>query len=190
MSVPILGLVCGVALDLGHNAMSPLRRAFPFEEVAVERRPFVTLRDPIEGFDLATVRAGVDAVRGHSNLYHPTGALPQGHPAYRGEVYLEPSTGTARLGAVRPNWIEIEVRVERPAELVINQTFVRGWRRADRSEEVRAVEGRIATPVRPEDRRVRLVYRPESLTTGMVLSGLSLLLLTAFVVGKRLRSSS
>ncbi len=170
--------------------MGPLRRAFPFEGVAVERRPFVTVLDPIDGFDLATVRAGVDAVRGHSNLYHPTGALPQDDPAYRGEAYLEPNTGTARLGAVRPNRIEIDVEIDRPAELVINQTFVRGWRRVDRPEEVRGLERRIATPIRPEDREVRLLYRPASLTSGMVLSGLSLLLLAAIVVGKRLRNSS
>ncbi len=190
MHVLILGLACGIALDLGHNAMAPLLRAFPFEAVVVERRPFVTVRDPIDGFDLATVRAGVDAVRGHSNLYYPSGALPQDDPAYRGEAYLEPNTGTARLGVVRPNRIEIDVEIDRPTELVINQTFVPGWRRVDRPEEVRGLERRIATPIRPGDREVRLLYRPASLTSGMVLSGLSLLLLAAIVVGKRLRNSS
>jgi hypothetical protein len=187
----VLGLaaLCWVGLDLGYNGIPQLRRAFPFDPVEVGVRPFVTIRDPLEGFDLATVRARVDAIRGHSNLYYPTGALPQDYPPYRGEAYLESGPGETRLRLIRPNEIEVEVRAERATHLIVNQTHVPGWVRRDRSEEVRPLERRIATPVGPQDTVVRLVYRPETLTTGMVLSALTLVLLATAVVGKRLRRS-
>ena len=186
-SVAAFALVCGVALDLAYNGVSQLRRAFPFEPVPVQVRPFVMLGDPLDGFDLATVRAGVGALRGHSNLYYRTGAVAQDSPRYRGEAYLERGVGEARVLAVRPNEIQVEVRAERPTNLVVNQTYVPGWTRRDRDAPVGGVERRIVTPVGLEDSRVRLVYRPRTLTLGIALSSAALLVLYGVTVGKRLR---
>jgi hypothetical protein len=125
---------------------------------------------PVAGFDYATVRAGVGALAGHSNLFLRPGVKAQGQAAYRGEAYLSGAGHSAELLEIRPNEVEVSVDVRDPDVLVVNQTFASGWRRTDREARVFRSEGRLATEVAPGDRRVRLEYRPALLLPGVALS--------------------
>jgi hypothetical protein len=165
-----LAVILGTAADQGVRNARGLSLAFRYPPQPVERAPaFVTELLPHRGFDYATVRAGVGARTGHTNLLLQTGAVANDNRSYRGEVYLQ-RNGEAELVAIRPNEVEVLVRAGAADALVVNQTFSSGWRRTDRPAEVFSDDGRVATPVLPEDRRVRLEYRPRLLGAGLGLS--------------------
>jgi hypothetical protein len=183
---PLLALA--VAADLSLDAAPLLARAFPLPPVHPERRPFVTLRDPLGGSDLATERAGVGALLAHANLRLPSGVVPAGPPGYRGEAFLDGGHGRARLVEIRPNRAVVEVEAAAAELLVVNQTYLAGWRRAGRPAAVVDHGGRLATPVGLEDHRVVLTFRPATLPWGLAASALGLLLAGGAVAAERRRS--
>ncbi len=182
--------VAGVGGDLSRHAWPLLAASFPHPPVESRRASFATFERPLQGFDLATVRARVGATRAHSNLvqFRDRTAVPQGAAGYRGEAWLR-SGAPARLVEIGPNIAVIEVDPAAPDVLVLNQHYVSGWRRTDRAARVFAVGGLAATEITPEDERVRLEFRPSLWRTGLVLTLLSVVSWCAALVVRARRSS-
>lgn len=176
---PLLALA--VAADLALDGYGFLARAFPLPPLHPPERPFVTQLAPVASSDVATVRARVGALLAHSNLRLPSGALPVGAPGYRGEAFLAGGKGRSELAEIRPNRVEVRVAAEAPDLLVVNQTYLEGWRRLDQPGEVIDHGNRLATPVAPGDRRVLLAFRPRTLPWGIGLSAAGLLLAVGLI---------
>lgn len=161
-----------VALTLVWNALSFLQVAFHDRALVPPpiRSSFSTQLDPLDGSDWQTVRAGISALRAHSNLKLPSGALPREAPGYQGEVFLV-GHGPIESFHIRPNRIEVNIArdLERETLLVINQTWAAAWRNEGGGSVVDS-GGRLAVPVRPGERQVVLTYRPHMLRAGLVLS--------------------
>jgi hypothetical protein len=178
-----------VTVDLSIYTGTLLGRSFPHEPLAPMPRPFATSVRPVLGFDLATVRSGVGALGGHSNLRPARRAVSLGTPGYRGEAHLV-LPGRAALTEIQSDGLEVEVESPGTNVLVINQNHHPGWRRIDREASVHERDGLLATEIEPRDRRVQLGYRPPGLTTGISLSAAGLAAAIALFVWNPSRQSS
>jgi len=179
-----LAALAVVVADHGLRNARALAGAFPVAAPETPRAErFVTRLVPFRGSDYLSVVARSGALAAHDNLGLRSGAVPIGAPGYAGEAFLvadadagtggaaaDGEPGEARLLGVAPNALEVAVRAARPATLVVNQTWLPGWRRVDREAPVFAVARRVATRVGPGEQRVRLVYRPRLLDAGIALS--------------------
>jgi hypothetical protein len=93
----------------------------------------------------------------------------------------DPSAGSARQVDWTPNQVTVEVDLQRPTEVLVNQNWNEHWRSSD--AEVIAVAGRLAFRGVPGKRTVVLRYRPRSfvvgawVSAGAALLGLGLLAL-------------
>jgi hypothetical protein len=81
------------------------------------------------------------------------------------------------------------VATRRPDTLIVNQTFLGGWRRVDRKAPLFDRAGRLATEVLPEDGSVRLEYRPRLLLPGALLSAAGALVALGLLAWSRARGS-
>jgi len=121
-------------------------------------------------------RANLGVINGYESANVPRRAVPQSTPAYRGEAYLQGTSGSADIRVWSPNRLAVDVSAEGPGWLVINQNFYTGWHaRVDgKSRQVQAVDGLLAVPLRPGDSQVALWYLPASFVLGAVISLLTL----------------
>jgi hypothetical protein len=84
----------------------------------------------------------------------------------------------ARIVDEEPNRLVVETAVERPAWLVLNDTFAPGWRASVDGEPAPVFRANAlvrAVPVDAGRHRVEFVYAPASVRTGAMLSFLALL---------------
>lgn len=103
----------------------------------------------------------------------PTKAIILTDPAYRGEVYLEGTSGEARYTLWTPNRLKIQVEAQGEGYVVVNQNYYAGWQARD-GLPVEAVNGLLAVKVSPRVKGVELYYRPTSFIVGALTSLLSL----------------
>lgn len=122
--------------------------------------------------------------------------LPPDDPAYRGEVFLEAGHGRALLERWTMSSVSVDVRVEQPDYVVVNQNYYRGWkvRIRDAQGGVRIAEalpragGVLAVAVDKTVRAVEFYYVPAGLLPGALISAVTLLALA--VLSWRLRGSA
>jgi hypothetical protein len=124
--------------------------------------------------------ANAGSVYSYEDSPVPEKAVILGSPDYRGEAFLEGTSGTARYVVWSPNRLVVEVRARGEGVLIINQNYYPGWRAEEMT--VKSVRGLLAVPVSPQITRVELSYRPASFMIGSVISFLAVL-----VVGGWLR---
>jgi hypothetical protein len=122
-------------------------------------------------------------------------AKPYDHHAYRGEVYVWPPVGTAKLDGWSPNRLVIAVEVERETTLIVNQNYSPGWRLAGTGRPVRRYEGLISVRVRPDDSRVEFYYLPTSFLFGSTVTCVTVFVAAVWLVvaaarGRRRASQS
>lgn len=107
---------------------------------------------------------------GHSNIPNPRAAHPDGHPRYRGEVYLKKGRGSVSA-EITPNVIRVTADVDEPDRLVVNQNFFPGWR-ADgtSSAPLLPFHGLLSLDLDPGHHELTLSYRPASVMIGAGIS--------------------
>jgi len=139
---------------------------------------------------------GVGVVDWYGTVVMPEYAVPRRYvtpegtahdnPAYRGEAWIVEGEGEIQTATVRPNDVQLQVRLLSPALVVVNQNWLRGFR-ASHGELVRH-EGLLAVRLPQQgEYDLRLVYRPPLLLAGLALSALSLVAWIAAVVALRRR---
>jgi len=114
-------------------------------------------------------------------------------PGYRGEIYLEYSRGNVVMEYFSPNRIVIEVDVNTPDVLVVNQNYFSGWkvRKNGKTLPAEAIRGLIATQVSPEDQKIIFYYMPLSFLSGLFVSVSFILLVAIFTIRKvRMRNGT
>jgi hypothetical protein len=205
-STAAAGLAAIVALDLVSANRIALDEAFPVPAVEYpQSERFVqVLRLPHydeRGFLGATetpsplapssslypaVVAGIGSARGFEPLTPRTRLRVRvtGNADYRGEQWLEGTQGSVTLVRWTPNALTFDVAAEHAGTLIVNQAFDRGWRSKD-GPSPGDENGLLAAAVRPGTTRVELFYRPATFVAGAILSGLSLLSLAGWLVGRR-----
>ena len=89
------------------------------------------------------------------------------------EEYLaDPGAGTVRREAWSPNRIELSVDLARPARLLVNQNWDRGWRAS--VGRVRSEQGLLAVDLPAGRRTVALTMRPPLVLWGLAWTALTL----------------
>jgi hypothetical protein len=82
--------------------------------------------------------------------------------------------------------LEVTVRAEAPAWIVVSQTFWKGWRAVDEGGRRLplhfANHAFLGFRVEAGEHRVRLVYRPRSFVAGLAVSGLAVLILAVVLL--------
>jgi len=119
-------------------------------------------------------QANLGVINGYESATVPRNALPITAANYRGEVYLQDTTGGAAFSFWSPNRLVVAVRVDAPGRLVVNQNFYPGWHAlGPESREVINADGLLAVPVFPGDTQVELYYRPASFVAGALVSAVT-----------------
>lgn len=91
------------------------------------------------------------------------------NPGYRGEAYfLNDPKNTARLHYFSPNKIVVNVRIEEPDILIINQNYDKYWA-SDKGKPSDA-NGLLGLPLKEGEYLVTFAYIPVSFYVGLVLS--------------------
>ncbi len=106
----------------------------------------------------------------------PTNAAILTSPNYRGEVFLEGTSGNASYELWTPNRLKVRVEAAGEGYVVINQNYYQGWRVKD-GLTAEAVNGLLAVKVTPQVKTVELYYLPLSVVVGALTSIASLLLM-------------
>jgi len=106
----------------------------------------------------------------------PTNAVIFTAPDYRGEVFLEGTSGKASYDLWTPNRLKVNVDAAGEGYVVINQNYYKGWR-AKGGLTVEEVNGLLAVKVTPQIRTVELYYLPTSFVVGAMTSMASLFLM-------------
>src|SRR5581483_3563 len=180
------------------RAQTILARAFTYDDPSLTPGTFFNVvrtgsgRRTVRAISYFNVRQNIGTLEGYSAVVIPTNVAPRffvnasneyvGNPAYRGEAYV--LDGSADAGSVgmpmfEPNRIELPVRLNHPATIVINQNYDRDWQ-PDHGT-VLNMNGLLA--VRSDESgayTVHLAYRPRAFYAGIACSLTTLIALAAF----------
>jgi hypothetical protein len=193
LQMPDFNVPFGVrtALSQDLTMLVPLERLLTPEEAGC--RDFAAIAERLR-------RAGVSRVLSLEPLSHPDLTLRQAVAPLRiaplvAHVYelrgarprVEIDAGRAVVAAEAAGRLEIDVEAARPGELLVRDSFARGWSATlnGHAIEMRAVDGHRAVPVPAGTSRVRLDYSPPRLRAGLLLSTLSGLLCLGLLRGGR-----
>ncbi len=93
-------------------------------------------------------------------------------PNYQGEVYLLDTQGDVFIKQFSPNKVIVNIEIEKPGVLVMNQNYYNGWKvkKNGNITKAKAVRGLISTPVLPGDCSVEFFYMPFSFLLGLFLT--------------------
>lgn len=101
---------------------------------------------------------------------------------YKGEIFLENTTGEVKLKYWSPNEMIIKTSVLAKGLLVINQNYDPGWKiKKPTGRRVKSLEGLLSTDVFPEDEEVVFYYSPLSFIIGSTMSLASLLVVVIYI---------
>ena len=186
-SIVCFVLILWVAVDLISVGSKFLFEAFPTTPIRPSRREEFR---QITGSSRAMLKAFLrneGTINAYEPAHLPIKALASDNPMYRGEVFLQGAEGSIKTVSWSPNRIEILTDISQDGYLCVNQNFDPGWKvkkvTRDRSKGKKAIalDGIIATTVKPDDEKVIFYYLPTSFIMGILLSavgiGLSLLVL-------------
>ena len=187
-------LVAAITLELGLMARRVFADVFVVPPVAIASTPAFANAAPPDALAALTpgpmhsvmtpmLRAGYGSVDGYENLQVPRGNIVQaGTAGYRGETWLEGTTGTATLTTLTMGTVRVAIAADGPGRLVVNQNFFPGWRGdvfyendSRMQVDVGPSEGGLVTTA--IDAHVRVVlfrYRPPLLRAGLALTTLTL----------------
>lgn len=206
------GLLAVIVADLFFVNSPLLREAFPIRPIPVKTNEEFRQILSLPGYDakgwrrddsdpLHSTLSGVypaflahrGSTRGYEVVPVPSRAASLRGQGYRGEVYLEGTGGEVAFAAWSPNRVVIDVRSEGTGMVVVNQNHAPGWRVLRHGPGslggagVSEYEGLLAVPVERADRRLELLYRPQSVVIGGWVTGLGVLatLGVAWTLGRR-----
>jgi len=179
-------VLVAVGLDVHLAARSAYAAAFvepgpraasagPFVSVAGRRPPGSTYYGvPVAPHALA----GRSVTNGYTAVPTAGGAVPSGHPAYRGEAFLAGGRGDLGHVAVTARRLTVEADLEALDTLVWNQNHAPGWTAVApagaRARRRGPDDPRLAVDLEPGARRVELVYTPPGLGWGLLVALLGL----------------
>lgn len=119
---------------------------------------------------------GVGTIDWYGTLRLPEPAVPSDYvtpaglvlpnPAYRGEAWLEGGRGAVRSVEFTPHRVVVDVDLDAPARLVVNQAWLPGFTSPDGT--AGAHEGLLAIDLGPGTRTVSFRYRPLGTIAGLI----------------------
>lgn len=120
--------------------------------------------------------SNVGTVNGYETANVPRNAVPISDSAYRGEVYLKDTTGSATISSWSPNRLVLDVDVLDAGLAVLNQNYYAGWHLEGMDRQVENVDQRLAVRVFPGDEQITIYYWPASFSLGIVVTVATILL--------------
>jgi hypothetical protein len=142
------------------------------------------LRDhlrPPAGTEFVNARRGVGTINWYGTLLLPEHAVArffvtgQGelipNRRYRGEAWVVGETGRVLGVTVKPNTVDLEVRLDVPGRVVVNQNHLPGFEAS--VGRVASAEGLLAVDLPAGEHSVRLTYRPKAQLVGLAVSAAS-----------------
>lgn len=192
----VCALLYGELAIMGHSLFAQVFRVPPirlqaFSDFAQRPAPPESkslVPDPMKSVLYPRLLANWGALDGYENLSIATGrVLTTGDPGYRGEVYLSEGAGRADVESWTMAHVQVRVRADGPAVVVMNQNYDTGWSAARRASggvatteaAVRTQDGLIGAKVERGESVVEFRYWPRGLTAGIWLSVGTLLLCLA-----------
>jgi hypothetical protein len=140
--------------------------------------------DPALGASSAHLPAALGnqgSVDCYTSLNVKSAAVARGDSAYRGELFLEGTEGSADYAEWSPNHLAFDVRSSGKGELIVNQNYSPHWRSGD-GRPVLDRDGLLAVRVSAADRRLELDYRPLSFAIGAAVSASTLAAIAALML--------
>ena len=110
----------------------------------------------INSYDIATVKKGDVKIVGEQG--------------YKGEVYLVKDTGSVIVNSFSPNSVTVDVSLEEPSRLAVNQNYYKGWKVKGVTGKISPYKGLISVRLPKGSYRVTLYYLPNSFIIGAVIS--------------------
>ena len=141
-------------------------------------------RRPRLASEYYNIRRGVGTVDWYGTVTIPEQTIPGRYitpegkvlrnSRYVGEAWTQTGSGEILSLTVKPNTVEVEVALEGPDTVVLNQSFLRGF--ITSAGEIRDHQGLLAVHLQSAGRhRIRLAYRPPHFLAGLAVSGLAFL---------------
>ncbi len=150
------------------------------------RAAHTTLRDlrrPEAAQEYHNIRRGVGTVDWYGTVIAAEAAAPREfitpdgeslrNPHYHGEAWVDSGQAEIRSVHIRPNTVDLDVHVTRPAKIVINQNSLPGFR--TNSGRVSAHRGLLAVNLEPGHHRARLTYAPRPVLASLCVSAVAFL---------------
>ena len=128
---------------------------------------------------------GVGTVDWYGTVTLPDHAIPRAYltpdgqrldnPRYRGEAWIQTGGGEVLSLKVRPNTIDLRLTLDGPGQVVVNQSWLKGFTAS--AGALGQHEGLLAvTMPRGGEHTIRLAYRPPLLLAGLGVSALAFIL--------------
>jgi hypothetical protein len=160
--VPMLFVSAPIAREAFTLEPTPDLVHGPFRQRDLPTRP-----EQWGGENYEAVLANTGSVFGFSDIPSPRAAVPEGDPAYRGEVHLLNGQGQLTT-TITPNRIEVDAWLDAPDRLIVNQIWFPGWRaEGGVRAELEPHENLLSLPLPAGVFRFTLAYRPRSVPLGL-----------------------
>ncbi len=147
-----------------------------YDENGPQPNPADNLPHLTNGAGFPAFLANRGTIMAYESMPVPTNARPISAPNYRGEVYLEGTSGEARYSLWSPNRLVVAVKAEGNGLVVINQNYYPGWHSTG-GMPVESVDGLLGMQITPQVQQVELYYLPSSFVVGTIISAITIVLM-------------
>ncbi len=127
--------------------------------------------------------SNVGTIDGYETANVPCNAIPRDSENYKGEAFLEGTSGKVSIEFWSPNRIVLSIHSHNKGYLVLNQNFYSGWKvKGSQSQKVQAINSPLSVAISSEDKVVEFYYSPLSFHIGWIVTCLTILVGISIVV--------
>lgn len=137
--------------------------------------------------------SNLGTIGGYETANVPRNAIPKSSDSYKGEAFLEGTSGELSIDIWSPNRVVVSVQARRDVRgfsprtnerahargegyLILNQNYYPGWKvKGSQSRKVQPINSLLAVKISPEDKIVEFYYSPLSFQVGWIVTCLTIL---------------
>jgi hypothetical protein len=157
--------------ETGERQKQDFQSALPFSQLEVTQKERYRFGNSAM-LDLILQNTGT--ANGYDALTTPSHVVPKNSQDYRGEFYLQHSSGSVRVASWSPNKWDVKLQVFQKDVLVVNQNYDPGWRTYPPRKTLNA-NGVLGVEVTPEDAEMVFYYLPFNFILGCWVSLIGLM---------------
>ena len=110
-------------------------------------------------------------------------AIPREYKDYKGEIFLENTTGIVKITYFSPNEVKTKIQSLSDGFVVLNQNYFDGWKiKGKNITKAQSYNGLIAVPIPKGEHIITFYYLPDSFTIGGFLTLTSSILTICAIV--------
>jgi len=120
--------------------------------------------------------SNLSVIQGYESANVPRNTIPKDSDSYKGEAFLEGTSGELSIDFWSPNRIVVSVHANGEGYLALNQNYYSGWKvKGSRSHKVQPLNSLLAVEISPEDEIIEFYYSPLSFQVGWIVTCLTIL---------------